>query len=109
MFLLIRLQNDWQKNLKRKNKCKMRCEDMAVKMIEEYLNEMNIKADEVFTKEEAVKLVNEHVISLYKGRIKLGEDKEFTGYELADKLHTIHAWFVESFEKAVKEFEEEEE
>lgn len=87
----------------------MRGENMAIKTIEEYLNKMNIKADGIFTKEEALKLVNEHVISLYKGRVNLREDKNFTGYEIADKLYAIHAWFVESFEKAVKEVEEEEE
>lgn len=78
------------------------------KTIEEYMKIANIKADDTFTKEEAVKIVNEHTIGIYKGRIKLTEEKQFTGFELADKLHAIESVFEEEFEKAVEKIEAEE-
>ncbi|RST57662.1 hypothetical protein D5F11_021620 [Siminovitchia terrae] len=74
---------------------------MKVKSIEEYLGKMGVKADDVFTKEQAVELVNANVIAIYKGRVNLREDKIFTGYDIADKLHTIESVFTEAFEKAL--------
>lgn len=78
------------------------------KTIEAYLLIANIKPEDNFTKEEAVKIMNEHTIGIYRGRVKLREDKVFTGREIADKLHTIEAVFEEEFEKAVEEIEAEE-
>ena len=78
------------------------------KTIEEYMQIANIKAEDTFTKEQAVKIVNEHTIGLYRGRVKLREDKVFTGHEIADKLHTIEAVFEEEFEKAIEEIDMEE-
>ncbi|MFE8701183.1 hypothetical protein ACFYKX_11310 [Cytobacillus sp. FJAT-54145] len=80
---------------------------MSIKTIEEYLVKAGIKADDTFSKEVAIRIVNEHVLPIYKGRVNLTEEKDsFTGYEIAGKLHTIHRVFVEEFEKAIEEEEE---
>ena len=76
--------------------------------IEEYLVITKVEPEKVYTKEEALRIMNEHTIGIYKGRVRLTEDKTFTGYEIADKLHTIEAVFIEGFEKAVEAIESEE-
>lgn len=71
--------------------------------IEEYLRKIGVKEDDVFDTKEAEKIMNENVISYYKNRIRVTEEKEHTGYEIATKLHNIHKKFEDLFKKAWNE------
>lgn len=74
----------------------------VVTTTEQYLKKMQINANDSFPKEEAIELANQNVISIYKGRVKFTEEKDFTGYEIAEKLHTIESVFREKFKKALE-------
>ena len=73
----------------------------------DYLENIGGEADTFYSHEEASQLVNENVIGIYKGRVKLVEIRNYTGVEIAEKLNTIHQSFEESFLEALEEDERE--
>lgn len=76
-------------------------------LVEKYLTKMGLVGTEVFSQEEANRLMNEHVIGLYKGHVSLREEKEFTAKEIAEKLAFIESEWKKKFEeKWIEEFGE---
>lgn len=82
---------------------------MKVRSIEDYLTKANLKAEDVFTKEEANQIVNEQVIAVYQGRVNLRAEKMFTGFEIAEALHNIEKIFSDAIKKACGEEVEDDE
>ncbi|KXY51054.1 hypothetical protein AT268_31620 [Bacillus cereus] len=78
-----------------------------IDLVTKYLSKMGLTGTEVFSQSEANQLMNEHVIGIYKGRVSLREDKEFTAKEIAEKLSFIDDEWTRKFDEAwEKEFGE---
>lgn len=71
--------------------------------VEEYLKKIGVQDNDVFDTKEAEQIMNDNVISFYKNRIRVTEEKEYTGYEIATKLHNIHSKFEDLFKKTWNE------
>lgn len=71
-----------------------------IDLVTKYLSKMGLTGTEVFSQSEANQLMNEHVIGIYKGRISLREDKEFTAQEIAEKLSFIEDEWKRKFDEA---------
>lgn len=72
-------------------------------LIPKYLSKMNLVGTEVFTREESNQLMNEYVISYYKGRVSLTEEKAYTATEIAEKLSFIDVEFERKFNELWEE------
>lgn len=67
-----------------------------------YLNEMNVKGDEVVDSTQGTQLIQDHVVAFYKNRIRMNEGETITANEIAEQLADINIYFHTSYDAAWK-------